>query len=130
MSTDHWVHVPIYHSVLNVKVLVVLGAFNQEKVLVEAFSMIIKTNGSFAALVLSQVLYHNLDGEVGEEHDHEGEADEEEDPQQVGELAALEVVVTLVEDAGLHVLVAQLAGLLARVLRHPEEHLHHSQSQD
>ena len=74
--------------------------------------------------------YHNLDGEVGEEDDHEGEADEEEDPQQVGELAALEVVVTLVEDAGLHVLVAQLAGLLARVLRHPEEHLQHSQPQD
>ena len=37
--------------VLNVKVLV--GALNQEKDLVEAFSVIVKTNGSFAALVLS-----------------------------------------------------------------------------
>ena len=36
------------NSVLNVKVLV--GTFNQEKALVEAFSVIVKTDGSFAAL--------------------------------------------------------------------------------
>ena len=34
--------------VLNVKALV--GAFNQEKVLLGAFSVIVKTDGSFAAL--------------------------------------------------------------------------------
>ena len=39
---------PILHSVLNVKVLV--GAFNQEKALVGAFSVIMKTDGSFGAL--------------------------------------------------------------------------------
>ena len=36
------------NSVLNVKVLV--GVFNQEKALLGAYSMILKTNGSFAAL--------------------------------------------------------------------------------
>ena len=40
---------PVQHSVLNVKALV--GAFNQEKALVGAFSVIVKTgwgtNGSF-----------------------------------------------------------------------------------
>ena len=40
------------NSVLNVKVLVGVGAFNQEKVLVGAFSVIVKTDGSFAAPVL------------------------------------------------------------------------------
>ena len=38
-------------SVLNVKALV--GAFNQEKVLVGAFSVLLKTDGSFAALILT-----------------------------------------------------------------------------
>ena len=38
----------IYHSVLNVKVLE--GVFNQEKALVGAFFVIVKTDGSFAAL--------------------------------------------------------------------------------
>ena len=37
------------NSVLNVKALE--GAFNQEKALVGAFSVIVKTDGSFAALV-------------------------------------------------------------------------------
>ena len=36
------------NSVLNVKALV--GAFNQEKALVGAFSVIVETDGSFAAL--------------------------------------------------------------------------------
>ena len=39
---------------MNVKVLA--GAFNQEKVLVGAFSMIEKTDGLFAALVISVML--------------------------------------------------------------------------
>ena len=42
-----------YDSVLLVKVQV--GAFNQKKILVGAFSVIVKTDGSFAALVLIQV---------------------------------------------------------------------------
>ena len=45
------------HSVLNVNVLV--SAFNQEKVLVGAFSVIVKTNRSFAAL------FYSLLGEAG-----------------------------------------------------------------
>ena len=36
---------PVYHSVLNVKALV--GSFNQEKALVGAFSVIVKTDGLF-----------------------------------------------------------------------------------
>ena len=48
---------------LNVKTLV--GAFNQEKVLVDAFSVIVKTNGSFAALAntehgLTQLTYDKI----------------------------------------------------------------------
>ena len=35
----------------NVKALV--GAFNQEKALLEAFSVIVKTDGSFAALIIN-----------------------------------------------------------------------------
>ena len=42
------------NSVLNVKALV--GAFNQEKAQVGAFSVILKTDGSFAAL---RLLLHN-----------------------------------------------------------------------
>ena len=42
---------PVQHSVLNVKVLV--GAFNQEKALAGAFSVIVKTEGSFAALLIT-----------------------------------------------------------------------------
>ena len=38
-------------SVLNVNVVV--GAFNQEKALVGVFSMIVKTDDSFAALILT-----------------------------------------------------------------------------
>ena len=38
------------HSVLVLNVKVLVGAFNQEKVLVGAFSVIVKINGSFAAL--------------------------------------------------------------------------------
>ena len=37
----------------NVKVQV--GAFNQEKALVGAFSVIVKTDGSFAALIITLV---------------------------------------------------------------------------
>ena len=43
---------PVYYSLnsfFNVKTLV--GTFNQEKALVGAFSVIVKTDGSFAALV-------------------------------------------------------------------------------
>ena len=40
------------HSVLNVKVLE--GAFNQEKALVGAFSVIVKTNATFAALICTE----------------------------------------------------------------------------
>ena len=40
-------------SVLNVIALV--GAFNQEKALVETFSVIVKTDGSFAALLPDDV---------------------------------------------------------------------------
>ena len=40
---------PVYPSVLNLKALV--GAFNQEKVLVGAFSVIVKADRSFAALI-------------------------------------------------------------------------------
>ena len=40
------------NSVLNVKALV--GAFKQEKALVVAFSVIVKTNGSLAALLMSE----------------------------------------------------------------------------
>ena len=42
---------PFYHSVLNVKALE--GTFNQEKALVGAFSVIVKTDGSFAALAFT-----------------------------------------------------------------------------
>ena len=42
------------YSVLNVKVLV--GAFNQEKALVGAFTMFVETDGSFAALVPTLLL--------------------------------------------------------------------------
>ena len=38
-------------SVLNVNLLV--GTFNLEKALVEAFSVIVKTDGSFAALLFT-----------------------------------------------------------------------------
>ena len=58
MSTHHGVNVckaQCFHSVLNVKAIV--GAFNQEKALVGAFSVIVKTDcetdGSSAALVMS-----------------------------------------------------------------------------
>ena len=37
------------------KVNVLVGTFNQEKALVGAFSVIVKTDGSFAALVLGDV---------------------------------------------------------------------------
>ena len=40
------------NRVLNVKALV--GAFNQEKALVWVFSVIVKTDGSFAALVVNK----------------------------------------------------------------------------
>ena len=43
-----------FNSVLNVKVLV--GAFNQEKALIGTFSVIVKTDGSFAALVPTLLL--------------------------------------------------------------------------
>ena len=47
------------HSVLNEKVLE--GAFNQEKALVGAFSVIVKTNGTFAALICTeQWQYYNV----------------------------------------------------------------------
>ena len=39
----------MYHIYLNVKLLV--GALNQEKAIVGAFSVIVRTNGSFAALL-------------------------------------------------------------------------------
>ena len=43
---------PIWHTILNVELLV--AAFNEEKALVGAFSMIVKTDGSFAALDVTQ----------------------------------------------------------------------------
>ena len=43
-----------YYSVLNLKALV--GASNQEKTLIGAFSVIVKTDGSFAALVYTCIL--------------------------------------------------------------------------
>ena len=49
---------PIYHSVLNMKALV--GAFNQEKALVGALSVIVKTDGSFAALTSHQVTRRHI----------------------------------------------------------------------
>ena len=42
----------MFDSVLNVKALV--GIFNQEKALVGAFFVIVKTDGSFAALVITR----------------------------------------------------------------------------
>ena len=46
-----------------------VGAHNQEKALVGAFSVIVKTDGSFAALVLTKqhvsVLGHDLGPEAG-----------------------------------------------------------------
>ena len=42
-----------YDSVLNVKAIA--GAFNQEKALVGAFSLIVKTDGLFAALGINQL---------------------------------------------------------------------------
>ena len=48
---------------------VLVEAFNQEKVLVGSFSVIVKTDGSFAALVLTKqhvsVLGHDLGPEAG-----------------------------------------------------------------
>ena len=43
--------VPYDLNVLNVKALV--GVFNQEKALAGAFSVIVKTEGSFAALLIT-----------------------------------------------------------------------------
>ena len=40
--------ISVQHSILNVKALD--STFNQEKALVDAFSVIVKTDGSFAAL--------------------------------------------------------------------------------
>ena len=42
ITTTYCGLMPAYHSVLNVKALV--GTFNQEKALVGAFSVIVKTN--------------------------------------------------------------------------------------
>ena len=50
-----WVNAHLAHcpnSVLTMKAL--LGTCNQEKALVGAFSMIVKTEGSFAALISSE----------------------------------------------------------------------------
>ena len=47
-QTQFHVYLPWVSGLLNVDALV--GAFNQEKTLVGAFSMIVKTDGSFAAL--------------------------------------------------------------------------------
>ena len=44
--------VPVYHSVLN-KCESARDAFNQEEALVGAISVIVTTEGSFAALVLT-----------------------------------------------------------------------------
>ena len=46
-------HFACLNSVLNVKALV--WAFNQEESLVGAFSVIVKTDGSFAAVVIEQL---------------------------------------------------------------------------
>ena len=51
----------VKHSVLNVKAFV--GALNQEMALVGAFSVIVKTDGSFAALLM-MLICPNLDGEM------------------------------------------------------------------
>ena len=48
MSTYH-VYAPVQHSVLNVKALV--GTFKQERALVGALFVIVKRDGSFAALL-------------------------------------------------------------------------------
>ena len=49
-----------------------LGAFNQEMAVVWAFSVIVKTDGSFAALVLiTPELLPDSAGRVGGEEDHE-----------------------------------------------------------
>ena len=42
---------PIWHSVLILNVKALLGAFNQEKAIVGALSVITKTDESFAALL-------------------------------------------------------------------------------
>ena len=68
-------------------------------------------------------LLTHLDGNVGGEEDNEREEDDEEDTQDVGQLAALEVVVMFVEDTGFHVFVIELFWLLTRVSVHPEKHL-------
>ena len=47
---------PFQHSVLNVKLL--LGTFNQEKALIWAFSVIVKTNGAIAALFETSPTLH------------------------------------------------------------------------
>ena len=61
-SASHYFHVYLpclsaclaqcLNSVLNVKALV--GAFKQEKALVVAFSVIVKTNGLLAALLMTE----------------------------------------------------------------------------
>ena len=50
-----WVNIlfSVQHSILNVKALD--RTFNQEKALVGAFSVIVKTDGSFAALLPDDV---------------------------------------------------------------------------
>ena len=44
-----WGSTPVQHSILNVKALD--STFNQERALVDAFSVIVKTHGLFAALL-------------------------------------------------------------------------------
>ena len=51
-----------------VKVLV--GAFNQEKALVGAFSVIVKTDGSFAALVVNMASDDTAPAQGDPSHDH------------------------------------------------------------
>ena len=53
-ASQFHVHV-LLHSVLNVNVNVLVGAFNQEMALVGALSVIVKTDGSFAALLISSL---------------------------------------------------------------------------
>ena len=45
---------------LNVKALKVVGVFNHKKVLIGAFSVIVKTDGSFATLVATVTLYTSV----------------------------------------------------------------------
>ena len=71
------------------------------------------------------IIMQHLDGDVSTEEDDEREEDNEHDPQDVGQLTALEVVVMFMEDTGFHIFMIRLFWLFTRISSHPEKDLQH-----